>query len=167
MTRTVPPARSALREALELSNEILRNIELSELPLASLALKASRLARLLNDTDMQSVFEHESSGYPSTPDGMPSDTYRLAVLAGREFQQKEEKDVKKYVYLESIQDLEKQITVAQTRLEAGDADISVASANPTQYVWPPQGNAREREELEKRINLASRRVSTRRALLHR
>lgn len=42
---TIPPSRQALAEALNLSAEILRNVELSELPLASIALKGSRLAR--------------------------------------------------------------------------------------------------------------------------
>mgnify|MGYP000465787542 CR=1 FL=1 len=47
--QTIPPSRQALEEALELSAEILKNIELSDMPLALIALKASRLARLLND----------------------------------------------------------------------------------------------------------------------
>jgi AbiTii-like protein len=110
MDDRVPPARGALREALDLSSEILRNVELSELALGSIALKASRLARLLNDFDMQAVFEHEASGYVTTPGGVPPETYRLAVLAGREYQKKDEKELtQKYVYLESIQDLEKHL----------------------------------------------------------
>ena len=54
------------REALELSAAILKNIEESELPLSNIALKAIRLARLLNDIDFIKIFEYESSGYPST-----------------------------------------------------------------------------------------------------
>ena len=164
MADRIPPARGALREALDLSSEILRNLELSELSLASIALKSSRLARLLNDSDMQAVFEHEASGYPSTPDGIPPDIYRLAVLAGREFQKKNEEETKKYAYLESIQDLERQVAIAQTRLEAArDPNVSVASANPSQYVWPPRGNAMERQGIETRINSISSRLSSRRA----
>ena len=49
MSEIVPPTTEALKEALTLSSEILRNIELSEIPLTNIALKASRLARLLND----------------------------------------------------------------------------------------------------------------------
>ena len=53
MPDLIPPSRDALREALSLSVDILRNIELVELPLSNVVLKASRLARLLNDFDMQ------------------------------------------------------------------------------------------------------------------
>ncbi len=52
MSEAVPLSRKALSEALYLSSEILKNIELSELPLTNIALKASRLARLLNDFDV-------------------------------------------------------------------------------------------------------------------
>lgn len=91
MDEHIPPSSQALREALSLSEELLRNIELSELPLANIALKASRLARLLNDFPHQKLMEYEASGYPSTPDGIPPEAYQLAVLAGREFQQKDQK----------------------------------------------------------------------------
>lgn len=83
LEQNIPPSQRALEVALELSAEILKNIELSELPLARVALKASRLARLLNDFDMQRVMEYEAQGYPTAPDGIPPDVWRLAVLAGR------------------------------------------------------------------------------------
>jgi hypothetical protein len=65
MNDAVPPSRQALREALGLSEEILRNIELNALPLANIALKASRLARLLNDDAHQNVMGYEVSGDPN------------------------------------------------------------------------------------------------------
>jgi hypothetical protein len=67
MNEPIAPNRQALTEALALSTEILKNIELSELPLTNIALKSSRLARLLNDFDMQRTLEHEIAGYPTTP----------------------------------------------------------------------------------------------------
>ena len=48
MNDEVSPTSEALEESLDLSEEILKDIELSSLPLWSVALKASRLARLLN-----------------------------------------------------------------------------------------------------------------------
>ena len=66
MTELVRPSLEALREALGLSSDILRNVELSELSLEALCLKASRLARLLNDEPMQKVF---SPIYSVRPDG--------------------------------------------------------------------------------------------------
>ncbi|WJH38963.1 hypothetical protein N7E02_18755 [Aliirhizobium terrae] len=67
----ITPTRQALEEALALSGEILRNIELSETALSVSLLKASRLARLLNDHDHQLAFEYEASGYPSEAAGVP------------------------------------------------------------------------------------------------
>ena len=93
-----------MREALTLSDEVLRNIELSEIPLARAALKLSRLARLLNDFDYQRMMELEASGYPMTPNGVPADVYALAVRAGREYERKDPKSdkVSKYIYATSI-----------------------------------------------------------------
>ena len=91
MTDTVPPNQMALREALGLSEDILKNVELSEIPLANIALKASRLARLLNDFENQKIFEYEASGYPTTPSGVSADVYRLGVFAEREYKQKKYK----------------------------------------------------------------------------
>ena len=76
MSEIVPPAADALKEALTLSSEILRNIELSEIPLTNIALKTCRLARLLNDYDVQTIMEYEAGGYPSKPDGIRPDVWR-------------------------------------------------------------------------------------------
>ena len=107
VSENIPPTKDALQEALLLSSEVLRNVELMELPLANIALKASRMARLLNEFEMQKIMEYEASGYPTTPDGVPPDIYQLAVSAGREFQVKDDKtkENKKFVYLESIEEL--------------------------------------------------------------
>jgi hypothetical protein len=65
------PTRQSLEAALELSAEILRNIEFYEPPLSPIALKASRLARLLNDTDREKMMACEAGGYSSGPGGLP------------------------------------------------------------------------------------------------
>lgn len=80
---SIPPNRQALEEANSLAEEVLRNVELSELPLANIALKASRLARLLNEYEYQKIMEYEASGYPSTPDGVAPEVWQLAITAGR------------------------------------------------------------------------------------
>jgi len=54
-------------------------------------LKTRRLARLLNHFDTQKVFRCEASGYPTTPDGIPPESWRLAELADRTYQTKEAK----------------------------------------------------------------------------
>jgi hypothetical protein len=81
----IQPSRQALWQALMLSEEVLRNIELSELLLTNIAVKGSRLARLLNDFSHPKVTEYEASGYPSTPDGVVPEISQLAVSAGRKY----------------------------------------------------------------------------------
>ena len=44
VAENIPPTKDALQEALALSTEILKNVELVELPLANIALKASALS---------------------------------------------------------------------------------------------------------------------------
>ena len=64
VSEIVPPTTDALKEALTLSSEILRNIELSEIPLTNIALKTSRLARLLNDYDVQTMNKFDYGSFP-------------------------------------------------------------------------------------------------------
>ena len=83
----VPPSKKAYNEALDLSSEILKNIELSEISLALIALKTIRLARLLNDFEMVKLMKLEISGYPkiNVYEGNIEfrEVERLARLAGR------------------------------------------------------------------------------------
>ena len=53
--------RDRLEEALALSEELLQNIELGELPMAQVCLKAARLARLLNDPDKMKMASDHSA----------------------------------------------------------------------------------------------------------
>ena len=78
-----PQNREILAEAVELCSELFKNIELKELSLADCALKAARVARLLNDEDHQRIFQYEAGGYPSKPHGVPADIFELAVRALR------------------------------------------------------------------------------------
>ncbi|AKS41256.1 AbiTii domain-containing protein [Wenzhouxiangella marina] len=169
MSDQIPPSRQALREALALSEDILKNIELSEMPLANILLKASRLARLLNDFDNQKIMELEASGYPSSPNGVDPVIYRLAVIAGRESQQKDAKTEKinNYIYLNSIEELEQEVKSADSALAAArDPDVSVSSANPSQMVWNPVGNKFERDTIRTNAARAQRRLSSRRSFIY-
>ena len=166
----IPPSRQALEEALTLSEEILRNIELSEFPLANIALKSSRLARLLNEYDYQKIMEYEASGYPSTPDGVPPEAWKLALIADRGYSErnKQSKEIQEYVYTTSIEELEHETRIADKALEsAKDADVSVSSANPHQYVSAPTGNHLERSGIRDRASRSQKRLSARRSLIHK
>ena len=49
MPGTITPSAKALAEALQLAEDLLRGIELDQTSLTNSALRASRLARLLNE----------------------------------------------------------------------------------------------------------------------
>jgi len=169
MTDRIAPSSKALSEALVLSEEILRNIELSETSLTSIALKTGRLARLLNDVDMQMIMVYEAGGYPVEENGIPPEAWRLSEVAGRRFGIKDDKTGKTnyYAYTSSIGQLEDELRIAESSLAAArDPDVSVSSANPYQTVWSPVGNFLERKTIRESLMLSSARLASRRAMIH-
>jgi hypothetical protein len=164
----IPPSPKALTEALNLSEEILADIELVRIPLSSVALKASRLARLLNDHDHEQIMGYEAGGYPIEQGFFPADAWRLAVLAGRKWSEKDEKTGKdkEFAYGDSISHLEDELEISKRSFDAAqDPDISIASSNPNQYVLP-LSNYSERQSLRDKASLTSRRLSARRTFIH-
>lgn len=141
-----------IKECTELASDILKNFELSELPMSNIVLKCLRLCRLMDDEDGILLFTYESTGYPSTPDGMPSDSWRIAQLAGRRYKQKvtvDDKTVtKEYAKTQLLPDLEEAIVAQKIRLSAAtDPNVSISSANPYQHIHAPEGNVRERNNI--------------------
>jgi hypothetical protein len=55
---------SNLRLAKELSNVILNDLEINQLPISQILMKAKRLARMLHDSDAQKWLDYEIMGYP-------------------------------------------------------------------------------------------------------
>jgi hypothetical protein len=154
---------------LNLSAEILKDIELSRVPLSTAALKASRLARLLNHFEAQQILNYEATGYPTTPDGISPDIWQLLVKAGRTFKERDSisKETKELAFTESIEQLEQQIETSKIRLQvARDPDVSISSANPSQWVTPPIGHVLERNSLQTSIVTASQRLASRRAMIY-
>ncbi len=169
-SKKVPPTSAALTEALELSGEILRNLELSDLPLASTAMKTARLARLLNEIEFQRIMEFEVGGYPTTPSGIPQEIFRLCGIAGRQYQHKELRASKTQTraYTEGISALEEAISVGKAALAtASDRDVSISSSNPSQMVFAPLGNAGERLNLRTAVQTAAERLANRKAFIYR
>ncbi len=122
----------------------------------------------MNDFDAQTMFRYEASGYPTSPDGVPAEPWRLSMAAGRRFQQPKPGDaIQEVMFLESIDVLLEQVATGKTGLEAAsDRDVSVSSANPYQIVQPPASNSIERMALKSQIETAAGRVASRRALIH-
>lgn len=56
--------KTRLSEARAVANDLLRKMETADLPIERHLLQAKRLARLLRDTDAQTWFDLEISGYP-------------------------------------------------------------------------------------------------------
>ncbi len=113
--------------------------------------------------------EYEAGGYPITPTGVSPGIWRLAVAAGRRFENKDKntEQVQQYVYRESIGELEQQLRLAEASLAAArDPDVAISSANPTQMVWSPTGNYAERSTIRQSVALASNRLGSRRTIIH-
>ena len=63
---TMSAAAQAVRDAEALSGDIITDIESGQVPLSAIGLKALRLARILNDSDVQQAFMQHSGGGVST-----------------------------------------------------------------------------------------------------
>lgn len=165
----IPPNPKALAEALELSSEILKYLELSNISLQNIALKTSRLARLLNDFDYQKIMAYEASGYPFTTTGVSPEVWRLGKEAGRVIEQEDvkTKEIKQFMYTESIGELEEHLRMVDTSLAAArDPDISLSSANPNQYVSAGIVNRFERDSIRQNATSQAKRLASRRNLIY-
>lgn len=166
---SIPPTREALTEAFRLSKEILEEIELNQVPLTNIALKASRLARLLNDWNFQKIMQYEAAGYPGKADGIPSDIWALGGIAQRHFEDTDPttKKAREQMYKESISTLEATIRASEASLTAAqDPNVSLTSANPMQVVHAPSGNFYERNNIRSQVQLATSRLSSRRNFIY-
>lgn len=167
MEAEIKPSAKALAEAMELSESLLRAIELSQLPLTNIALMAVRLARLLNDFDHQKIFEYEGGGYPSTATGVTPEVWRLATIAGRTYQKKEKEEIKTYAKVESIEQMESLLESSKLGIDAArDPAVSISSANPHQFVGTSGGNLLERNRLHSKIMELSGQLSSRRSFIY-
>lgn len=159
---------SILEQAYALSEEILKNIELTEIPLTNIALKTSRLARLLNDFEFQKIFQYEASGYPTKPGGVRPEIFALNQKAKRTYFEKDPNDkLTEYATLQSIEQYESELASAKDSLQVAiDANISITSSNPNQYVHAPSGNASERRSLRNIISKRSELLSQRKSFIY-
>lgn len=152
-------------EALQLAEEALADIEYSRIPLSNIALKASRLARLVNEFDLEKIFEYEVSGYPSSKNGVSADVFRLGKIAERNsFDDKNQEVISCY----SISYIEANIQSQRIALEqARDRNISISSANPNQLITIPPSNFKERTNRVSSIEEGTELLSKRRAFIYK
>ena len=157
----------SLRDALLLSENIMTEIEMSSATLTNIALKTSRLARLVGDFEMQKIMLYEAGGYPTSAKGLSKDVWTLALRAKRVYQQENGGETKQYANIDSIEQVENQLdSCKDSLLSAQDANISISSANPNQYVHAPTGNNQERRNLREIIKDKSKLLAERRTFIY-
>lgn len=164
--KLIPPTPKAINEAFELAELILKELELSDLPLGKIALKCCRLARLMNDFEREKMFFLEIGGYPRND---TSAEILATKLGGRGYQQwdKEAKKYQGYWYMESIEQIEHTVQMSKTALQAAeDPDVSLSSANPHQTVMGPMGNALERRGIRDNADRSAKLLAQRRATIY-
>ena len=165
----IPANTEVLKEAAALSADILQDIELSQARLSVVVLKALRLARILNDFDMQQIFEWESGGYPLGASGVSPEVWSAGTRANRTFFGNDSTPAapKPHMYIESIEQMELAVDIGTTSLEAAqDPNISISSANQYQRVTAPAGNSLERGNIRVEVRQASERLASRRTLIY-
>lgn len=136
-------------ESLNLAEEILKNIELNEIPLGNIVLKCARLARLVNNQSAMDWFKYELAGYPKDDNGfILGEAFNLARFANRVFKQKDNEKITERMFSETVSELENELESAKEQMKvAYDRNISIASSAPDQWVHPPAGNMLERNTL--------------------
>lgn len=123
-----------LEQALQLSEEILSNIELNELSLTNITLKASRLARLLDDFEFQKIFQYEYSGYPKGINGIEKDIWSLLKKVNRTYFIKQEDDDgkienKEYGKVNSIEYFEQELDSLKNEISSIKEITIILSSN--------------------------------------
>lgn len=108
--RMCMPSKSDIsKETIVLAEQALRELELSKASLSSIALKASRIARVSGDFEMQSIMLYEVGGYPSGSSGVTKEVWNAADRAGRIYKKEENGKEISYAKLESIEFMESKI----------------------------------------------------------
>ena len=112
----------ALAEAEVLAGDILKDIELNQIPLSLVVLKALRLARIVNDFEAQQIFEWESGGYPQAAKGVSSEVWNVAKKANRVFfySKSSSEERTPAMYRTSIEELENYKEIGSLALQAAD-----------------------------------------------
>lgn len=119
---------SLSKHRLDLAAELLADIELSRLPPEQLLLKATRLARLVDDDEIAQWLQFELRGYPTTDATATPHMTR----SGRWTEPKEDKG-----YFQSLPEIEGHISTGEIqlqRLEVPNIHFAPSSSNPHEHV---------------------------------
>lgn len=104
-----------LQKALELSENILEDIELENEKLSSILLKCLRLARLIDDTESMEWLQYEVGGYKRSENGkIENNAFQIAKKHGRSFIDTDDKE--EYIFVELVGELEASIEANYKRI---------------------------------------------------
>lgn len=136
----------SVSDSLVLSERLLEDLEMGTSTLTSIALKASRLARLMGNIDIHEIMLCEVNGYPERDNKKTPESWRLAGIAQRTYKAAEGGVEKTFGDFETIEQLESDIEGVKARMS------TLAGINLTQA--------------EQRLRIKIRDLGKRRAYIH-
>lgn len=135
-------------ESLLLAEELLSDIELNRIEPMDIARKASRLARITDDTQAIEWLSFEVFGYPEGVKGLAPNAWMAAIKSNRVYEQ----NGAQYARTNSIGFMYASVEANKIQLSAAsDAPCQISSSNPYQHVFAPTGNHIERDNLRKEM----------------
>lgn len=146
-------------ECTILAEEILRNIELSELPFKSVILKGLRLCRLLSDELGTKLFTYEATGYPLNEKGnLTNEAWDLCLISGRRHLEKEEDGTyKEYAFTSTVGEMESLNEIQNERMKVL-ADPASYGDGFTPYMIEVSKHTNERKNIANSIKDNSKRI---------
>ncbi|MGX5587125.1 AbiTii domain-containing protein [Bacillus thuringiensis] len=160
-------AKDRNKEALDLSEEILRNFELREIPTQNIVLKCLRLARLIHDFDSVEWLKQEANGFERTEEGyIANAAWSAAAKSGRRYfiddpkGDPEKPERVERAFTQTIAVMEAAVDAAKARMGvAYDRNVSISSQST--FLPPiPQGNANERNAIANIIRDNTEKIET-------
>ena len=148
-------------ECTRLAEEILKNIELSEIPFKSIILKCLRLCRLINDDIGVKLFMFEASGYPINQSGhLTSEAWELCGINGRIYYDKDKNGkYKKFAFTSTISEMEASTEVQLERMKV-ISDPTSYGDNITPFAISTAKNTTERISITKSIKEDAKKIET-------
>lgn len=142
-------------EALDLAEELLGDIELSRIAPIDMARRASRLARLLDDTEGMAWLAYEIGGFPQTHEALlEAEAFDAARRSNRVFTNEKGEE---RVWTTSLGQLGAEVEASRVQLAAAeDKPISLTTPNLPAINKAIEGNRSERWGLR---NIIARRQS--------
>lgn len=157
-----------LEQSLDLSEEILSNIELDNVSLLNITLKTLRLSRFLNDFEMQKVFQYELSGYPTSSNGIAKEIFDLMKKVDRTYSKKnDEGTISEYGRTDSIEKYVTKIESGKQELLSANEILKALSSNAGAS-YSEKSSARIKiDSIQKNISLNTELLSSRRVFIYK